>query len=176
MIIILPEWFSPLSNIMYDFYYEKPKGSNADENENALGEGKFSPRSLDVFCPWSNFGSSWRKNIRNSNGKRDQIQFPKNEGQEIAQYGGMCGVSSSRQIISATLIDIISSPRTFRQIASRREMETKRRRISRYSWGAAAYQLGNTSSRTITEVKQRWARLVLDGTLFKCCLSAAANP
>ena len=27
--------------------------------------------------------------------------------------------------------------------------------------GAAAYQLGNTSSRTITEVKQRWARLVL---------------
>ena len=29
------------------------------------------------------------------------------------------------------------------------------------SEGAAAYQLGNTSSRTITEVKQRWARLVL---------------
>ena len=28
-------------------------------------------------------------------------------------------------------------------------------------FGAAAYQLGNTSSRTITEVKQRWARLVL---------------
>ena len=28
-------------------------------------------------------------------------------------------------------------------------------------WGAAAYQLGNTSSRKITEVKQRWARLVL---------------
>ena len=27
--------------------------------------------------------------------------------------------------------------------------------------GAAAYQLGNTSSRTITEVKQRWAQLVL---------------
>ena len=27
--------------------------------------------------------------------------------------------------------------------------------------GAAAYQLGNTSSRTITEIKQRWARLVL---------------
>ena len=27
--------------------------------------------------------------------------------------------------------------------------------------GAAAYQLGNTSSRTITEVKQRWAWLVL---------------
>ena len=27
--------------------------------------------------------------------------------------------------------------------------------------GAVAYQLGNTSSRTITEVKQRWARLVL---------------
>ena len=24
-----------------------------------------------------------------------------------------------------------------------------------YDWGAAAYQLGNTSSRTITEVKQR---------------------
>ena len=27
--------------------------------------------------------------------------------------------------------------------------------------GVAAYQLGNTSSRMITEVKQRWARLVL---------------
>ena len=37
--------------------------------------------------------------------------------------------------------------------------------------GAAAYQLGNTSSRTITEVKQRWARLVLGWEtvqLFKC--------
>ena len=29
--------------------------------------------------------------------------------------------------------------------------------------GAAAYQLGNTSSRTITEVNQRWTRLVLLG-------------
>ena len=39
--------------------------------------------------------------------------------------------------------------------------------------GAAAYQLGNTSSRTITEVKQRWARLVLGWdtvqVLPKCC-------
>ena len=41
---------------------------------------------------------------------------------------------------------------------------------------AAAYQLGNTSSRTITEVKQPWAWLVLGWDLFKCCLSAAANP
>ena len=30
-----------------------------------------------------------------------------------------------------------------------------------FAKGPAAYQLGNTSSRTITEVKQRWARLVL---------------
>ena len=39
--------------------------------------------------------------------------------------------------------------------------------------GAAAYQLGNTSSRTITEVKQRWARLVLGWdtvqVLPECC-------
>ena len=39
--------------------------------------------------------------------------------------------------------------------------------------GAAAYQLGNTSSRTITEVKQRWAWLVLGWTtvqvLPECC-------
>ena len=38
---------------------------------------------------------------------------------------------------------------------------------------AAAYQLGNTSSRTITEVKQRWARLVLGRetvqVLPECC-------
>ena len=33
--------------------------------------------------------------------------------------------------------------------------------ITRSELGAAAYQLGNTSSRTITEVKQCWARLVL---------------
>ena len=41
------------------------------------------------------------------------------------------------------------------------------------SLGAATYQLGNTSSRTITEVKQRWARLVLGWltvqVLPKCC-------
>ena len=43
--------------------------------------------------------------------------------------------------------------------------------------GAAAYQPGNTSSRTITEVKQCWVRLALGWeTLFKSCLSAAANP
>ena len=39
--------------------------------------------------------------------------------------------------------------------------------------GAAAYQLGNTSSCTITEVKQRWARLVLGWVtvqvLPECC-------
>ena len=39
--------------------------------------------------------------------------------------------------------------------------------------GTAAYQLGNTSSRTITEVKQRWARLVLGWAtvqvLPECC-------
>ena len=39
--------------------------------------------------------------------------------------------------------------------------------------GAAAYQLGNTSSRTITEVKQRWAQLVLGWdtvqVLPECC-------
>ena len=39
--------------------------------------------------------------------------------------------------------------------------------------GAVAYQLGNTSSRTITEVKQRWARLVLGWdtvqVLPECC-------
>ena len=39
--------------------------------------------------------------------------------------------------------------------------------------GAAAYQLGNISSRTITEVKQRWARLVLGWetvqVLPECC-------
>ena len=39
--------------------------------------------------------------------------------------------------------------------------------------GAAAYQLGNTSSRMITEVKQRWARLVLGWVtvqvLPECC-------
>ena len=37
--------------------------------------------------------------------------------------------------------------------------------ISVHRLGAVAYQLENTSSRTITEVKQR----------IKCCLSAAAN-
>ena len=42
---------------------------------------------------------------------------------------------------------------------------------------AAAYQLGNTSSCTITEVKQRWVRLVLGfETVQVCCLSVAANP
>ena len=41
--------------------------------------------------------------------------------------------------------------------------------VQKWRLGAAAYQLGNTSSRTITEVKQRWAQ-------FKCCLSVAANP
>ena len=40
--------------------------------------------------------------------------------------------------------------------------------------GAAAYQLGNTCSRTITEVKQRWARLLLGWetpvqVLPECC-------
>ena len=39
--------------------------------------------------------------------------------------------------------------------------------------GAAAYQLGNTSSGTITEVKQCWARLVLGWeavqVLPECC-------
>ena len=39
----------------------------------------------------------------------------------------------------------------------------------------AAYQLGNTSSRTNTEVKQCWLGLYLDGRLFKCCLSVAAK-
>ena len=34
-------------------------------------------------------------------------------------------------------------------------------RINKLKKGSAAYQLGNTSSRTITEVKQRRARLVL---------------
>ena len=45
--------------------------------------------------------------------------------------------------------------------------------------GAAAYQLGNTSSRTITEVKQHWAQLVLGWDTVQVlpeCLSAAANP
>ena len=39
--------------------------------------------------------------------------------------------------------------------------------------GAVAYQLGNASSRTITEVKQRRARFVLEWAtvqvLFECC-------
>ena len=46
--------------------------------------------------------------------------------------------------------------------------KTCRRRVnfpvsSNKNWvkGVEAYQLGNTSSRTITEVKQRWAQLVL---------------
>ena len=42
-----------------------------------------------------------------------------------------------------------------------------------YLEGAAAYQLGNISSRTITEVKQRWARLALGWdtvqVLPECC-------
>ena len=45
--------------------------------------------------------------------------------------------------------------------------------LSNVIFGAAAYQLGNTSSRTITEVKQRWARLVLGWAtvqvLPECC-------
>ena len=45
--------------------------------------------------------------------------------------------------------------------------------INVYFSGAAAYQFGNTSSRTITEVKQRWARLVLGWAtvqvLPECC-------
>ena len=41
--------------------------------------------------------------------------------------------------------------------------------------GATAYQLGNTSSRMITEVKQHLARLVLGWRLFKCCLSALSR-
>ena len=42
-----------------------------------------------------------------------------------------------------------------------------------FLWGAAVSQLGNTSSRTITEVKQHWARLVLGWetvqVLPECC-------
>ena len=49
---------------------------------------------------------------------------------------------------------------------------------NKYKKGAAAYQLGNTSSRTITEVKQRWARLVLGWETVQVLpeLSVAANP
>ena len=36
--------------------------------------------------------------------------------------------------------------------------------------GAAAYQLGNTSSHTSTEVKQRWAWLVLWWVVSNECL------
>ena len=43
-------------------------------------------------------------------------------------------------------------------------------------WGAAACQLGNASSRMITEVKQRSSVSTWMGDCSKCCLSAATNP
>ena len=46
-------------------------------------------------------------------------------------------------------------------------------KIKKISKGAAAYQLGNTNSHTISEVKQRWAQLVLGWetvqVLPECC-------
>ena len=44
------------------------------------------------------------------------------------------------------------------------------------SKGAAAYQLGNTSSLRSLKSSNVELGYYLDGRLFKCCLSAAANP
>ena len=46
-----------------------------------------------------------------------------------------------------------------------------------YVHAAGCNQIGNTSGRTIIEVKHRWARLLyLDGKLSKCSPSIAAKP
>ena len=48
----------------------------------------------------------------------------------------------------------------------------------RHTYIAVVWALGNTCSRTVTEVKQSWAWLVLgwETPPFKCCLSVAASP
>ena len=49
--------------------------------------------------------------------------------------------------------------------------------LTKYIWfGAAAYQLGNTSSRTITEVKQRSARFALGWEPVQWCPSVVTDP